>query len=929
MGVNRWLYESFGAGQVSEQYAARPSTPECKGGLRLAKNARITPDGSVTQAPGSDLFVSAFGETKVVPYIQGNEEYMLVILDDHAGAPVQRGIWLFGKDGNDEWDATPISLWSKPDIDTRPYVTHGAFQGNDQFDSFPHPWTDEEILELTYVQHEDDLFILHNNHPPVQIRKEKNELGGLDYWFCSYYPFKDGGGEIGTKNRETTVTLTGTGANQGPDINGRATLTSSRPLFTQNMEERDTINYSHTSPNGNISVPMGAIFRAGDVKNNTTQNNLGWGDFFMVEEVVSRTEANVVSVIDRASSTSEYGDPSVWAGPWFRTEETVSIGAGFNTAATPALSTMSFNADMADIDLDPYDDIGVIIEGGRARPNSGFVLFAAYHESTDQGLFINIGRGNAGATWDSLTAYIWRPENPKKMAIIQNEAEKIETSVDLSWVTFPDLNALPDDHEILYENLRWKGYSTSDLNVGGPVFVGGGMFRPISRATWVNGTDTELTGRYEGYWETLPTALGPIHGWGWGPSKGAGFPDVGVVHQRRLVLGGYKVPGAALTISSTGNPLEMNALGFSGFAEGPMNFRLSEAREERVRVLESFGSLFISTDYGEYQLEGTPLSALSISVSKISSYGSRNTGTARVGENVLWGTTDGRGLRETRRDFNTSGFLSPDLMASTSVLRDNEYIEQVVQMSGRETQIFIRTSLGRLILLSHHEERGVKGFTYVDRPDLLEDLVVIRDDDAARSQTVWGVWRNTTTERRVIERFDLDVVGFRRWYPNPSAGEVTVNEITVPNELAGYNVQVIVNGQYGGLYNASGPLIDISALGLTSTPAPTEVQLILPCNLDVGLHVVPFMTAEGPTAAKKFMVKMVNVFTRNSYGGTVEGMQVQQLPTMTALSPFTGWQAIPGSGGSPGINPVVNVLTAEPFRFELNSVLLDGTQQTS
>ena len=920
MGQNRWIYPSFNAGQVRPAYAARPGTDECNFGVQEATNCRITADGSLTQAPGSELVAIAPGgsgspQPRIFPYVVDNDEYVIMITaDDNVPGVQTGGIFLYEKSGG-EWTSTPSTTWAFPasvsNVD--PYVSFGMAGSY-----WGHPYNESDLAGLRHVQYEDKLFILSPNHPPILIQREKNQLGGFEYWRVDYYPFRDGGGEIGSKNRGTTIAVTGLNGDT-VDTDGQV-LTANKGIFDKGLADTND-TYTVSAVTGTFL--LGAIYRAGDLKVNSIDEN-GYGGFFSVQNVVSSTKVETQTITPFTGTTRDYSDQSQWAGPWLRTDDLVTIGAvpGLATGARTILPD-------AQVNLDPYEDLGCIIqneEGGTKK----FLLYIGYDPVGDEHNFVNIGNPISGSNWSGVPK--WEIEDRRGFMMIEFDPAAPERAR----ISSPDLEALPDGHETLYENLQWKGIDNTDLNVGGPVYVNGGIFRVDSREEWDNQGITELTGGWGGVWERAPLSAGPVSSWGWGPSKGAGFPDVGAVHQRRLVLGGYKRPGAALAISAAGNPFDMEALRSPGLEDGPLNFVLSDARDERVRVLESFTTLFISTDFGEYQLEGVPLSSTSIGVSKVSQYGSRNAGKARVGSSVLWATADGRGLRETKRDFNTSGFLSSDLLSSSDVLDEGDTIDKIVQLGGAETQIFIKTTNQKLILLSHNEERGVKGFTkYGDvttsggRVHKVVDIMELRDDNAQRDQTIWALTDrgsiSGTPNEYFLERFDPDIVGRRRsTHTNLSTTQI----LNATNYSSLPAVEVFIDGVYRGRFQANiTGTMDISSLGLATAPA--SVELAIPTDMTVGLHVIPFNTANGPTAAKKFNIRLVSVFIEGSFGGKVQGKQVKPVDTTQANTAFTGWVSVPSSGGSSGINPRINITTEHPLRFRLAAVAFDGTMQTS
>lgn len=903
MGANRWQYESFKAGQVRAPFAARPSSREAQDGVQEATNARILPDGSLTQAPGSEFFLELPEGLpgRIFPYISDNEEYLIVVT---AGASVSEGgIWLYGKTGG-VWSSSPRQLWALQTPGGLPYVGAGGVG-----DHYGVPYVSTDLDSLSHVQFEDKLFILSPSHPPILIQKEKNQLGGFEYWNVDHHPFTDGGGEIGTKARNTTVVATGISGTV-PDPAG-TTLTANRGIFSKELEE-NALTYTVSGIVGDWI--LGAIYRVGDLKADTADNT-GWGNFFSIQKVNSPTEALAQTLTPFTATERNYDNPEQWCGPWTRTITQATLGA------VPATGTaVSFTLPAAQCNLDPHDDLGIIIEQSEGGTKK-FVIVLGYNPTLDEFSFANIGNPITGSNWTST--FVWRHASPKDMVVIDSVPEGAPN--DQSRVSWYDLEALPEGHETPYENGQYKDFTTSATDLGGPVYANGGIFRVEAREDWDNGGITELSGSYTGRWVRHPLSAGPVTGWGWGPSVGAGFADVGVVHQRRLALAGYKRPGSALAISAVGEPTDMEALRSAGFDSGPLNFAVSDARDERIRILESFTTLFIGSDFGEYELDGVPLTNSNIGISKVSAYGSRRAGHARVGPKVLWASSDGRGLRETRRDDRTSGFLSEDLMVMTSVLQDGDYIEQMVQLGGSETQVFIRTANGELLLLSHNEENGTKGFTRVPGQDgdTLIDLIELRDDDAARSQTVWGLWE-TGDGRYFVERYDTGLVGFRRITTN----SVSQSSISGLNQHSSREVDVLIDGVYKGRYTVGATgIIDITNLNLSSVPS--QATVMLPCDINVGLHVYPFVGADGPTAGKKFQIRLVNVFIESSYGGKVEGAQVRHVSTTSSNTPFTGWVAVPGSGGSSGLFPIINITTEHPLRFILGGVVLDGTKQTS
>lgn len=1018
MGANKWQQSRFGAGQVKPSYVPRPDTRECIEGVQLAQNARILQDGSLTQSFGTDVvkILSDAGNSyphKIIPYVVGDEEYMILVWLKTVVAEPRARISIYGKtDG--VWDTAPLPGWYY--LPTSKLLPLVGFSGDHYSPTqtaktdFPiYSYTPADVELLSHVQVADRVFILSENHPPFMVRKGAVKgpeiFGDHRFWDVRAWPYsEDGGGRLRSSFQDLNVTVTGEQSPQ-PNSTNFAILNCDRPFFLRrwfsDFQDPEVfpvptdaeLDREFRDVNGAV-LPLGAIFRVGAISNDflpnqTLRNSVG--NFVTAQEWRSPTDVKCRTVAGYADMTQEYSFGE-FAGPWVRSYEGSSDSPRrFNGIIIPELETSPFNDPFFNSDglitQEPVwvyknsanlteernygssgdllpSDVGKVLVIDKLNPNPigsstapqatlvqqafqaysngpGNRLFFLYVEEYESGssptgledgprfklrnIGLNIKRGDMPYTpssgtderFNEYSGEVWSLESPEEHISLQSVDKKYQVGgLDKIYTESPA--PWPDGHESVYEDSRYSDRYDHSLGLGGPVYLGKhGCFRLTDRVGEIN--------QWTGSWQRKPHSIGTIRGWGIGPSRATGFPSVGAEHQGRLVLSGYKDPGAALTISATGSPLSMDPNDWIGRDDAPISIIMSEARGQRVRVLESFETLFVSTDYGEWNLEGLPLTPSTTSLTKISSYGSSACGAVRMGSVVLWVGSDGKSVYETRRDRDRLGYISEDILQRTSVLSPGDRVVQVVQSHGKDSMVFARTANGELLYYINMPEYEVKGWTKALLPEghKLSDLMVIRDDDSAPSQSVYGTIVSTDGGYPAIEKFSSATIGYRK----SSALDWSIIEGEADLSYAGKTVEVWVDGVWRGRSEVGlDARFSLTEFNLTSRPDTLEISY--PHPMSITAHICPMVLSTGPTAAKKTNIRLVNAFLEDSYGGKCGDARI--LPLTPAQTPaFTGWKPIPGSGKVVGLFPTIEFTTTHPLPFKLVSMVVDGTMQSS
>lgn len=180
------------------------------------------------------------------------------------------------------------------------------------------------------------------------------------------------------------------------------------------------------------------------------------------------------------------------------------------------------------------------------------------------------------------------------------------------------------------------GAYDAPLMAGGSIFFNDGIFRPTRRVSSV---------AYEGYWEKSPSHATAQNFVSYGTGGSSGFASCGEQHQGRLVVGGFG--GAfedAVAFSRSNQPSQMRVQRLDS-ADDPFSLQLGQSTEEHVAWIgKTQAGLVVGGRTGEYVVQGSPISALSVGYQRVSAVGGASAKPAYTDNEVVFLARDKRSL---------------------------------------------------------------------------------------------------------------------------------------------------------------------------------------------------------------------------------------------------------------------------------------------
>lgn len=903
----------FNLGEVSESAAIKTGTPANLAGLKEFKNGLVRYDGQMQKRMGlttHSVTGIAAGTTVGFSFTPGDKEFMLLCVSNST--PTQR-VYVLEKTGG-SWGTVPIDFRYSPN---NPNSTEYPDQGVST-DWAPTPFTEAELQDVRAVEYGDRIFLLHENHLPMSLQYGVDPIGtvlGYDAWTIRDDAF-GAGPEVGGQRDPRIFTFSTRVGNT------YARVSVSSPTFTGN-DNMDITNGVY-----------GSVFRIGDAVR-TDDSYYPYGQFYVVERVIGKTVADM-QIATQPGSTGTYrvadtndnkllfDDERVgndWAGPW--------RDSGL---------TQSFNLT---VNLGPGETTTTTAASGRERIGEIWLLLSGFStvsaillvvDATDSDVTVaNVG---TTLTIQNFAGTLHRMlPGPESGIAIMSELGFPTSSSDKTGLSFIGIEGLPEGHETLFQEVSFNKSGVGNrIDCGGVVFLNGGVFRVTDRDDpTATANDNALTWR--GYWEVLPNSAAPTSSWGYGWSKATGFPSVGITHQQRLMLSGFKSPGTAVVGSRPRYPLQLNAIDWLTQDDAPLNLNLTTGDDsERVRWMRSANEhVHIGTDRGEYSLRGVPLSPASIGLEFHSKYGSVQApgGVASVGPLSAYLAEEGQTIREMQNEQNTDQFISPNILAASSHLLDSgESFEQIVGIRYLFPLYAVRTSAGRLLFLSRDIENNISAPSFCTNAsgNMTKECESIWVSSGEGTYDVlWAVWKVTTplTTLYRIGYYEFD--RFVDFYSTPS---FNLTSVTVDAALVGAVVDLVVDGVWWGRYTVPDdtPTITLDT-AFSSSPSVVEAG-----ESFTFIATLPSTDADdtrnGTTASEIRNIEGARLYLVNSYGGFVVEDNTSRVAAMnqqsSAPTVANGWIDVVGVGVN-GRDPNFSIQSPHPFPFRVSAVAWDQT----
>lgn len=563
----------------------------------------------------------------------------------------------------------------------------------------------------------------------------------------------------------------------------------------------------------------------------------------------------------------------------------VEYGKAPATTVTPAATTgsaITFTAGAACF-LD--SDVGREIVSGRSR-----ATIVTFTDTTHVDADITVDFANTSA----IASGSWRvTESPKTTLTPASDSVVGTTGVNLT----------------LAAN-GWQADATV-TDVGKYVHINGGVFEitSVTSATVAVGTvRAEITG----------TTASPSGSWSCEDASFSatfGYPGAITFHEGRLFLASTTQQPDTFWGSVSGD-YENFALGAN--ADDALEFTPNSTQINAIEWLSSGKNLLIGTSGGEYRAYGQSDAPLSPSdppnLRNETSYGSKRIQAIKVGQLALFVQRAGRKIHEYTYDFQSDGFVAPDLTLLAEHLTVGGFTVLGYQQQP-DTILWAVRADGVLCGMTYLRDQDVVAWhRHITGPDqdltdgVIESVAVIPHPDLDRDQ-VWVSVKRTIngTTKRLVEYFDD-----KNGYYGATAARITdagglmsdcallysgaaTNTVTGVTHLVGETVKIVADGAVrndavvnpAGEVTVSGPAATLIEVGLHygSTLKPQRPEVATPSGTSQGLR-------------KRWA--SLNVRFKDTVGAYVNGDEMQFRSASDSLDDpppiFSGDKKVPNLG---------------------------------
>jgi hypothetical protein len=221
-------------------------------------------------------------------------------------------------------------------------------------------------------------------------------------------------------------------------------------------------------------------------------------------------------------------------------------------------------------------------------------------------------------------------------------------------------------------------------------------------------------------------------------SQANGFPQAIDFFEDRLWLAGSAAQPNALWASQSGDYRNF-ATGFEDSAA--LEFHLNSRQNNRVQWLASTRTMLAGTLGEEWLVTGGdgPITPATIQTKSQTTYGSGSVAPLRIGNVTLMLQRAGRKVRELVYDFNSDGYVAPDMTLLAEHLTAGGVVELAYQQEPDSVVWAVRSD-GVLLSMTYKRDQDVVGWCrQVTRAgDVFESVAVLPHPDGDRDQ-VWVI----------------------------------------------------------------------------------------------------------------------------------------------------------------------------------------------
>jgi hypothetical protein len=338
-------------------------------------------------------------------------------------------------------------------------------------------------------------------------------------------------------------------------------------------------------------------------------------------------------------------------------------------------------------------------------------------------------------------------------------------------------------------------------------------------------------------------------------SDTTGYPSCVTFYEQRLVFAGTTNQPQTLFFSRSGDYENMDEnRGGTVAADDAMIYTIASNQVNVIQSLKATRTLIILTSGGEFTLNsdstGTAVSPTNINIKKQSNYGASNIDALSVGNATLFVQRAKRKLRELAYNFDTDGYVAPDMTilaedVTLSGLDELTYQQEphsiIWGIRGDGVLVGLTYQRSEQVVAWHQHKLG--GSFGATNHGIVESVISISGNSFNRTDEdqLWVIVKRTinSVTRRYVEyltpfEFDSSLTQFQFTDSALSYSGSATSTLTGLEHLNGETVRVIANG-------ATHPDEVVSSGSVTLDRTTTSAKVGLPytstlqtMRLDVG-----------------------------------------------------------------------------------------------
>jgi hypothetical protein len=312
------------------------------------------------------------------------------------------------------------------------------------------------------------------------------------------------------------------------------------------------------------------------------------------------------------------------------------------------------------------------------------------------------------------------------------------------------------------------------------------------------------------------TASSPSTDWALGAfSEYTGYPSCVTFYEQRLVFAGTEHQPQTLFFSKSGDYENMDD-NYHGTvaADDAMIYTIASNQVNVIQSLKATRTLIILTSGGEFTLNsdstGTAVSPTNINIKKQSNYGASNIDALSVGNATLFVQRAKRKLRELAYNFDTDGYVAPDMTilaedVTLSGLDELTYQQEphsiIWGIRGDGVLVGLTYQRSEQVVAWHQHKLG--GSFGATTHGIVESVISISGNSYNRTDEdqLWVIVKRTINgvTRRYVEyftpfQFDSSLTQFQFVDSGLSYSGSATSTLTGLDHLEAQSVTVIANG---------------------------------------------------------------------------------------------------------------------------------------